>query len=92
MFSDVLFIKGLKDYVIIHTKDKKLITTMNIKTVSGHLPTAQFIRISKSSVVNTAHITAFDSTNVYLGDEEISFGAVYRNGFLEKYRRKRGQL
>ncbi len=86
MFSDVLFIKGLKDYVIIHTKDKKLITAMNIKTVSQHLPTAQFLRVSKSFLVNTTYITAFDSTNVYLGDEEIPFGAVYRDSFLEQYR------
>lgn len=86
LFSDVLFIKGLKDYVIIHTKDKKLITAMNIKTVSQHLPTAQFLRVSKSFVVNTAYVTAFDSTNVYLGDEEIPFGAVYRDSFLEQYR------
>ncbi len=85
MFSSVLFIKGLKDYVIIHTKDKRLITAMNIKTVSQHLPTAQFVRVSKSFVVNTACVTAFDSTHVYLGDEEIPFGAVYRGSFLEKY-------
>jgi len=90
MFNDVLFTKGLKDYVIIHTRDRKLITAMNIKTVSQHLPADQFIRISKSSVVNIAHITAFDSTTVYLGDEEIPFGAVYRDTFLEKYRRNRG--
>ncbi|TAE33970.1 MAG: DNA-binding response regulator [Cytophagales bacterium] len=90
MFSDVLFIKGLKDYVVIHTKDKKLITAMNIKTVSQHLPTTQFLRISKSFVVNAAYVTAFDSTHVYLGDEEIPFGAVYRDSFLEQYRGKPG--
>lgn len=90
LFKDVLFIKGLKDYVVIHTPDKKLITAMNIKTVSRQLPPAQFIRVNKSFLVNTAHVTAFDSTYVYLGDEEIPFGAVYRDSFLEQYMGKPG--
>ena len=90
LFRDVLFVKGLKDYVIIHTPDRKLITAMNIKTVSRQLPPAQFIRVNKSFLVNTAHVTAFDSTYVYLGDEEIPFGAVYRDSFLKQYLGKPG--
>ena len=90
LFNDVLFIKGLKDYVIIHTPDRKLITAMNIKTVSRQLPPAQFIRVNKSFLVNTAHVTAFDSIYVYLGDEKIPFGAVYRDSFLEQYLGKPG--
>ena len=36
--KDILFIKGLKDYVIIYTKEKKYITAMNVKTIGKQLP------------------------------------------------------
>src|SRR4051812_40085178 len=32
-FKDILYIEGLKDYVIIHTADNKIITSMNVKTI-----------------------------------------------------------
>lgn len=84
LFQDVLFIKGLKDYVIIHTATQKLITAMNIKAMCRQLPAAQFLRVGKSFVVNVAHITSFDTGFLYLGEEEIPLGAAYRDSVLSR--------
>lgn len=32
-FASILFIEGLKDYVVMHTENQKVITAMNIKTI-----------------------------------------------------------
>jgi DNA-binding LytR/AlgR family response regulator len=37
-FKDILYIEGLKDYVVIKMADKKIVTAMNIKTIAGQLP------------------------------------------------------
>ena len=33
-FKEILYIEGLKDYVIIYTADNKIITSMNVKTIA----------------------------------------------------------
>ncbi len=84
-FSDIKFIEGLKDYVVIHTKQQKLITAMNLKTIHQKISGETFIRVSKSYVVNMNFIDSFDNHNVYIGDSEISLGEVYRAEFFTKF-------
>lgn len=84
-FSEIRFIEGLKDYVVIYTKNQKLFTWMNLKTIHQKLPLEMFLRVSKSYVVNKDHIESFDKHTLYIGDAEIPIGEVYRNDFFEKY-------
>ncbi|WP_126651281.1 LytR/AlgR family response regulator transcription factor [Chryseobacterium aureum] len=84
-FSDIKFIEGLKDYVVIHTKQQKLITAMNLKTIHQKISGETFIRVSKSYVVNMNFIDSFDNHSVYIGDSEIPLGEVYRAEFFTKF-------
>ncbi|WP_313386284.1 LytTR family DNA-binding domain-containing protein [Chishuiella sp.] len=84
-FSDILYIEGLKDYVIIHTKNQKLITAMNLKTIHQKINSNLFLRVSKSYVVNTNFIDSFDNHKVYINKNEIPLGEVYKNDFILKY-------
>lgn len=88
-FKDILFVKGLKDYVVIHTADRKLITAMNIRTIGNQLPVGMFMRVSKSYVINTIHIISFDTDFIYIDKEEIPLGISYREAFLEQYVKNR---
>lgn len=84
-FDDIHFVEGLKDYVVIHCKNGKLITAMNLRTISKLLPVKNFVRVSKSYIVNTKHITAFDNHSLNIGSSEIPIGEVYRKEFLNLY-------
>src|SRR5690554_7697808 len=46
-FKDIWFVEGLKDYVIIHTQNQKLITAMNLKNIHQKLPDNYFFRRSE---------------------------------------------
>lgn len=83
LFSDILFIEGLKDYVILHTTAQKIITAMNIKTIQSQLPQVTFIRVSKSFLINKARIGHFDNNTVYIEQHEIPLGNSYRAAFFE---------
>ena len=52
-FSDILFIEGLKDYVIIQLSDQRIITRMSLKAIFDLLPKSTFLRVNKSYIVNT---------------------------------------
>jgi DNA-binding LytR/AlgR family response regulator len=83
--KDIRFIEGLKDYIVIHTRNQKLITSMNLKTMHQKLPAGAFLRVSKSYVVNKEYIDSFDSHNIYIGETEIPLGDVYRKEFFKNY-------
>ncbi|MDR2238295.1 MAG: LytTR family DNA-binding domain-containing protein [Chryseobacterium sp.] len=84
-FSDIKYIEGLKDYVVIHTRHQKLITAMNLKTIHQKISWDTFLRVSKSYVVNIDCIDSFDNHNIYIDESEIPIGEVYRSEFFTKY-------
>ncbi|CAM3108312.1 DNA-binding response regulator [Chryseobacterium flavum] len=84
-FSEIKFIEGLKDYVVIHIRQQKLITAMNLKTIHQKVSGDRFIRVSKSYVVNLDYIDSFDNHTIYIESSEIPIGEVYRADFFEKY-------
>ena len=84
-FSDVRFIEGLKDYVVIYAGNQKLITAMNLKTIHQKMPQHLFMRVSKSYVVNVNYIESFDHHTVYVGESEIPLGEVYKRDFFKMY-------
>jgi DNA-binding LytR/AlgR family response regulator len=84
-FNDILYIEGLKDYVIIYTNDRKIITAMNVKTIFDQLPHHIFARISKSYIVNTEHIFSCDSQNVYLKNAELPIGNGFKDDFFRDF-------
>lgn len=84
-FSNIVYIEGLKDYVVIYAGNQKLLTAMNLKTIHQKLPQQVFLRVSKSYVVNVNHIHSFDHHNIYIGDSEIPLGEVYKKDFFMTY-------
>jgi DNA-binding LytR/AlgR family response regulator len=84
-FADIKYIEGLKDYVVIYTGNQKLITAMNLKTIHQKIPNSIFLRVSKSYVINLNFIDSFDHHNVYLGENEVPLGEVYKKDFFRIY-------
>lgn len=84
-FKNILYVEGLKDYVVMHTESQKVITGMNIKTIFDQLPKSIFVRVSKSYVININHIDSVDNNTVYIGRAEIPIGNIYRDFFFDEY-------
>lgn len=84
-FSDILFIEGLKDYVVIYVENQKVITLMNIKTIHDLLPKSFFVRVSKSYIINVNKIDSVDNNTVYIGKNEIPIGNIYRDFFFNEF-------
>ena len=84
-FRNILFIEGLKDYVVIQTPDQRIVTKMNLKSIHEMLPKDIFLRTNKSYIVNTDHIDSFDNNDVFIGKYEISIGNSYRDAFFDTF-------
>jgi len=84
-FIDIAFVEALKDYIIIHTADQRVITRMNLKYIYEQLPPAMFLRVSKSYIINIKHITSFDNNSIMVGTHEIFIGESYRSRFFDDF-------
>lgn len=84
-FEDILFVEGLKDYVILQLEEQRIITRMNLKAMNELLPKSLFLRVNKSYIVNTARIEAFDNNDIFIKTHEIAIGSSYRDGFFEEF-------
>lgn len=84
-FEDILFIEGLKDYIIIQMEDQRIITRMSLKATQELLPETLFFRINKSYIVNKKHIESFDNNDVFIGKYEIAIGNTFRDDFFKAF-------
>ena len=57
-YDDILYIEGLKDYVIIRTEQSRIITLQTMKSLEEKMPLDKFIRIHRSFIVSIDKINA----------------------------------
>ncbi|PLX03883.1 MAG: DNA-binding response regulator [Marinilabiliales bacterium] len=88
-FKDIKYIEGLKDYVIIHAMQRKIMTAMNVKTIDNQLPSEIFVRINKSYIINIHSISEIDNDFVIIDTNEIPIGRTYKEDFIKNYVNKR---
>lgn len=63
-FDDILYIEGLKDYVAIHTEQRKHLALISLKNVEQRLPRHRFMRIHRSTIVSLNQISAIEGNTV----------------------------
>lgn len=89
LLKDILFIEGLKDYVIIQMEEQRIITRMNLKTMHDLLPKNTFLRVNRSYIVNANHIESFDNNDIFIKKYEIAIGNMYRDSFFDEFVHKK---
>ena len=84
--DDILYIESIKDYVRIHTADKKPITKFQIGELEIYLKDDRFIRIHKSYLINCEKITAVRATEVELHAISLPVGRTYKQNLEKMFR------
>lgn len=85
-YDEILYIEGLKDYVQIQLKDRKVITHQTMTSFEEKLPNTAFMRVHRSFIVSVPEIRAFTARAVEIGDKEIPIGEVYQAAVNERLR------
>lgn len=86
--SDILFIEGLKDYLIFQLEEQRIISRMTIKNIYEWLPKMEFLRINRSYIINKSKIDSFDHHDVVIRKHEIAIGKSYHDIFFNEMMRK----
>lgn len=89
VIDDILYAEGLKDYLIIHLVDgRRIITRMTMGAMSDMLPDNNFIRVSKSFIINRWKVESFSGKSVTVNSREIPIGATYREGAMKRLQQR----
>ena len=86
--KDILFIEGLKDYVVIQTHEQRVITHKSLTAIIEMLPASTFMRVNRSYIVNKEHIDSFDNNDIFIRSHEIAIGISYRETFFSEMLKK----
>jgi len=83
-YKDILYIEGVKDYVMINMQLMKLPVAMNLSTIHKQLPRSTFIRVHKSFIVNFENIHQLSPDSLMVGDRTIPVGKTYSSELLSR--------
>ncbi len=92
-FEDIIFIEGLKDYVIIRLLTGRVITLQTMKSLEDKLPQNRFRRIHRSYIVSMDKIMAIEGNMVEVMEKDkpklLPIGKNYRDELLELIEKKK---
>jgi len=86
-YSDIVYIEGLKDYVIIRMENSRVITLQTMKSLEEKLPATLFKRIHRSYIVGVDKIKAIVGNMVEITEKgqakHLPIGKNYREDLLK---------
>lgn len=87
--KDILFIKGMKDYLQIHTLDKKIMTLQTFKNLLEILPEVDFQRVHLSYIISISKIENIEKNRIRIGQDLIPISDSYKDRFYGVLRERK---
>lgn len=81
-FDQINYIEGLKDYVILHTPNGRVVTLQTMKSLEVKLPSDIFMRVHRSFIVNMGNISIIEGNTVQIEKKIIPIGKNYKDVLL----------
>ncbi|RSK47498.1 LytR/AlgR family response regulator transcription factor [Hymenobacter rigui] len=86
-FDDILYIEGMKEYLMLYTADGgKILTLQSFKRVEEVLPAQRFVRIHKSFLVALDRVEHLERNKVQIGGRLLPIGETYRDALMQQIR------
>jgi len=84
-YDDILYIEGLKDYVkvILKSDSKPILSLTSLKALEEKLPSAKFMRVHRSFIVNLDKIGAVTRNTIQIGTVTIPVSDQYKENFSQ---------
>jgi DNA-binding LytR/AlgR family response regulator len=92
-FEEIVYVEGLKDYVIIKLENSRVITLQTMKSLEDRLPVNKFKRIHRSFIVNLDKVHAISGNMVEIMEKgqlkHLPVGKNYKDDLLDMISKNR---
>jgi DNA-binding LytR/AlgR family response regulator len=82
--EDILYIEGMKDYLRIICKTKKIMTLQSFSKLENSLPASKFCRVHKSFIVAFDKIESIERGIIIIADRRIPVSNTYKEVFFAR--------
>lgn len=86
-YNEILYIEGLKDYVIIKKEEGRVIALQTMKSLESKLPSDSFMRVHRSYIINVGKIKAVVGNSIEIVEagkpKSIPIGKNYKDDLLK---------
>jgi len=83
MINDILYIEGMRDYLRIHTSNKKIMTLQSFNELELLIPAHLVCRVHKSYMVSINKIESIERSRIKITDQLIPISETYKEAFLQ---------
>ncbi len=83
LWSEILFIEGMRDYRRIHCTTKKIMTLQTFTEFEKEIPASLICRVHKSYMVALNKIESIERDRIKILDEYIPISETYKQAFYE---------
>lgn len=83
MIQDILYIEGMRDYLRIHTTNKKIMTLQSFTELEQMIPAHLVCRVHKSYMVAIHKIDSIERSRIKIADQMIPVSDTYKETFLQ---------
>lgn len=86
--NDIVAVEALENYVVVHTDNEKYTIHFTMKAIEQQLPSAIFVRVHRSYIVNKSRIIMIKDNSVEISGKldlnNIPIGKSYRESLLKE--------
>lgn len=83
MLNEIVYIEGMRDYLRIHTVNKKLMTLQNFSEFEKLIPSSLVCRVHKSYMVALNKIESIERSRIKIADQMIPISETYKELFFQ---------
>lgn len=79
----IIYIEALGDYLKVHTRHNTYVTYMVMSKIITLLPNSMFIRIHRSTIINTSMIQFIEGNYVHINNINLPIGPTFKDGVMK---------
>lgn len=81
--DEIEYVESKRDYILIKTSNKEVLTHQTITYMDEHLPDECFLRVHRSFIINLKKLDSWNSHEVEISGETIPIGRTYKREALD---------
>jgi two-component system LytT family response regulator len=82
--DDILYIEARQNYIAIETRQGRVMSLQNIKSIEEKLPATHFVRVHKSFIIALQKIDTIERSTICIGNTTIPIGDSYREQLFKR--------
>ncbi len=70
-YEELIYVEAMLNYIVLHTETQKLMVYLTMKSIAEQLPTQQFLKIHKSTIININKVKSIEGNEVNMGKAKV---------------------